>query len=109
MTVSFHLFQDQATKSWCIEAHDIRAGRWYVAPDVPMPLQLRRLRFFGVSETEVQRLASLKSEKKTCAWLEAVELDSLDLLENDFTLQPSMSTVPPTVTAKLVARLEPES
>jgi hypothetical protein len=94
MNVRFHLSYDLASKSWFLEAHDIKARRWFLVPADTFPVQLQRLCSLGISKSECLRLTALEAAGKVSAWVENLEIDTVALIEVGFVLQ-STTAAPP--------------
>jgi hypothetical protein len=94
MNVRFHLSYDLASKSWFLEAHDIKGRRWFLVPADTFPVQLERLCSLGISQPERLRLTAIEAAGKVSAWVENLEIDTVALIEVGFILQPTTAALP---------------
>ena len=94
MNVRLHLSSDVVSKTWYLEAHDIKARRWFLISEASWSVQMERLCRLGISEAELGRLAALEVAGKVSAWLQPVEIDTVVLIEAGFILQPTTAAVP---------------
>jgi hypothetical protein len=94
MRVRFHLSFDAVSECWHLEAHDVRDRRWFLAAEAPWPVQINRLRLLGVCEEERARLVALQAKGKLSAWLNALEVDPIKLVETGFSLQTTRVALP---------------
>jgi hypothetical protein len=94
MRVRFHLSFDLVSKRWHLEAHDMRARRWFLIAEASWSVQLERLCRLGMPESELKRLTVLETAGKVSAWLEAFEIDAIALIDAGFILQPTTAAVP---------------